>query len=88
MRLFNLVSKRPVDEATLEEARKLQWKVSTAEEFIGKNFILGIREGIYRVLGMGHLEGGRLPLRGNLPEGEWERWDYITSQMAEVENSL
>lgn len=85
-RLFKLVSRRPADEKTLEEARKLQWLVSTMEEFIVKNGILGIREAIHRELGMGNLEGGRLPLRGKMADGEWEKWSAVTEQMRAAES--
>lgn len=87
-RLFSLAAKRPLDESTLEETRRLQWKVSTAEEFIVKHGILGIREGIFKVLGFGHLSGGRLPLRGALAKGAYEEWDEVLAQMAEEENKL
>lgn len=66
----------------------MQWKVSTAEEFIVKHGILGIREGIFKVLGFGHLSGGRLPLRGALAKGAYEEWDEVLAQMAEEENKL
>lgn len=72
----------------MKEARRLQWLVSTAEEFIVKNGILGIREAVHRELGMGNLEGGRLPLRGKMAEGEWEKWDSVMGQMREQEKSL
>ncbi|KAH7120455.1 dihydrodipicolinate synthase [Dactylonectria macrodidyma] len=88
-RLFSLAAKRPLDEPTLEEVRKLQWKVSAAEEFIVNNGILGIREGIYKELGFGNLSGGRLPLRGALTEGVFEKWSSgILGQMAEEEKRL
>lgn len=87
-RLFSLASKRPLDEETLEEVRRLQWKVSTTEEFIVKHGILGIREGIYKVLGFGHLEGGRLPLKGAMAKGAYEEWDEVFAFMAEEENKL
>lgn len=87
-RLFALASTRPLDEPTLQEVRRLQWKVSAAEEFIVKNGILGIREGIYKVLGFGHLAGGRLPLRGSMAVGVYEQWGGILGQMLEEENKL
>ncbi len=46
--------------------------MSKAEEFIGKFGIVGIKEAVFRVTGLGTLEGGRLPLKGRLGEGEWE----------------
>lgn len=86
--LFSLASKRPLDETTLEEVRRLQWKVSACEEYIVKNGILGIREGIYKVLGFGHLSGGRLPLRGQMAAGVYEQWSDIFGQMLEEEKKL
>ena len=85
-RLFALAAKRPMNEATLEDVRRLQWKVSAAEEFIVKNGIFGIREAIYKVLGFGHLSGGRLPLRGAMAKGAYEEWNDIFSQMKEEES--
>lgn len=62
--------------------------MSTAEEFIVKNGILGIREAVQRELGFGNLEGGRLPLRGKMADGEWEKWDGVLGQIREKEASL
>ncbi|KAL1617834.1 hypothetical protein SLS54_007615 [Diplodia seriata] len=87
-RLFALAAKRPVDDDTLKELRDLQFRVSAAEEFVGKTGILGIKEGVFRVLGLGNLEGGRLPLRGKLAEGEWEKWAAETGRMDEIEKSI
>lgn len=84
VRLFQLVTQRPLDEKSINEARKLQYKVSRAEEFIVRWGILGIREGIYREVGLGNLEGGRAPLRGKIPEGEWEKWAEVTEAMKTI----
>lgn len=73
VRLMDLAEKRPIDPAALEEAQKLQYAVSRAQEYIGKTGIVGIKEGVYRVTGMGTLEGGRLPLKGKLADGDWEK---------------
>ncbi|WAO97319.1 Putative 4-hydroxy-2-oxoglutarate aldolase, mitochondrial [Fusarium falciforme] len=86
--LFSLAAKRPLDEWTLEETHRLQWKVSTAEEFIVKHGILGIREAIFKVLGFGHLSGGRLPLRGALAKGAYDEWDEVLGQLAYEESKL
>ena len=87
-KLFELVTKRPIDDERLKEANALQQKVSKAEEFVVKCGIIGIREGIYRVVGMGTTEGGRAPLRGRLPDGEWEKWNKTMATMEEVEKTL
>lgn len=72
-RLMSLAEKRPLAPDHLAEAQRLQYAVSKAEEFIGKTGIIGIKEAVFRVTGLGTLEGGRLPLKGKLPEGEWEK---------------
>ncbi|KAL2151752.1 hypothetical protein VTH82DRAFT_6850 [Thermothelomyces myriococcoides] len=56
-----------------DEIKRLQFAVSRAEEFVMRYGIMGIREATSRVAGFGNLEGGRLPLRGSLPEGVWEQ---------------
>jgi 2-keto-3-deoxy-L-rhamnonate aldolase len=87
-RLYSLVSERPAKEETLEEARKLQWLVSSAEEFIVKNGVVGICEAIFRVLELGQPESGRVPIRGKMADGEWESWSEIMDQMISLEKSL
>lgn len=72
-RLMSLAEKRPIEPDALAEIQRLQYAVSKAEEFIGKTGIIGIKEAVFRVTGLGTLEGGRLPLKGKLPEGEWEK---------------
>lgn len=88
VRLMKLSEQRPVCQEVLDEAQVLQFASSRASEIIAMWGILGIREGIYRVLGMGHLEGGRVPLRGALPEGEWEKLKGLYESIAEIENTL
>jgi 2-keto-3-deoxy-L-rhamnonate aldolase len=87
-RLMDLVEKGPAGPEALREIQTMQYAVSRAVEFIVRWGIVGIKEGVYRVLGMGTLEGGRLPLKGKLPEGEWEKWHIATSRMEELEKSL
>jgi 2-keto-3-deoxy-L-rhamnonate aldolase len=84
-RLFELASKRPVTNEALNEMHSLQFAVSRAEEMIGKWGIVGIKEGIYQVLKMGNLEGGRLPLKGRMPNGEWENWNGAMDAMKRFE---
>lgn len=86
-RLFELASQRPVEQKALEEMQAIQFVVSRAEEFVGKWGITGIKEGIYEVLKMGNLEGGRLPLRGSTPKGEWDAWSLAMGAMAKLEEA-
>lgn len=86
-RLFELASKRPITDENLKEIQKLQFSVSRAEEFVGRWGIVGIKEAVYRVLNIGNLDGGRLPLKGRLPDGEWEKWSAATNAMKALEES-
>jgi 2-keto-3-deoxy-L-rhamnonate aldolase len=75
VRLQELSEKHPIDQATMDEIKKLQYAVSRAQNFIIQTGIIGIREGIIRVTGLGALEGGRLPLKGRLSESTWTELD-------------
>ncbi len=84
-KLFSLVSNvsAGVDASTLAEIRRLQYVVSRGEEFIGRTGIAGIKEAVYRRTGFGTLEGGRLPLKGALAQGQWEK--HLALELAEIE---
>jgi len=85
VRLFSLLATGDADAGTKAETHKLQYIVSRAEEFIVRYGLLGIREGVYRVTGVGNLEGGRMPLRGKLAEGDWEKGKRLF--LAEIEKT-
>lgn len=48
----------------------------------------GIKEAISRVLGMGDRDGTRLPLKGSMRDGEWEKWTEITDDLKSLEDEL
>jgi 2-keto-3-deoxy-L-rhamnonate aldolase len=87
-RLFELSAKRPVEPQNLKEIQRLQFLVSRAEEMVGKWGIVGIKEGIFQVLKLGNLQGGRLPLKGRMPQGEWESWHVAMNAMKQEEKTL
>lgn len=84
-RLFDLAAKRPVTPEALQTMQTWQFVVSRAEEMIGKWGIVGIKEGVYRELSIGNLQGGRLPLKGSMPEGEWGKWGVAMEAMKKLE---
>jgi len=86
--LMKLAATRPITNENLQKMKELQYTVSTAEEFIGKYGIVGIKEAVKRVTGFGTMEGGRLPLKGKLPEGEWEKWNEVWERIQKTELSL
>jgi 2-keto-3-deoxy-L-rhamnonate aldolase len=49
---------------------------------------VGIKEAVKRVTGYGTMEGGRLPIKGKLPEGEWEKWSEVWERIQKTEDSL
>jgi 2-keto-3-deoxy-L-rhamnonate aldolase len=86
--LMKLSEKRPITEENLKKIQELQYIVSSGEEFVGAGGIIGIKEAVKRVLGFGTMEGGRLPLKGKLPDGEWEKWDTILGRVQKMEESI
>lgn len=86
--LMKLSEQRPITEENLKKIQELQYIVSSGEEYIGAGGIVGIKEAVKRVLGFGTLEGGRLPLKGKLPDGEWEKWDTILGRVQKMEESI
>ena len=88
--LYNLSIKNSPTEAEVKERRLLQYKVSAVEELVVKFGTVGIKEAISRILGMGDIDGTRLPLRGGIPGGdkEWENWKGAIDDMEAVEKSL
>jgi 2-keto-3-deoxy-L-rhamnonate aldolase len=83
------VKNQPTDEE-VKERRLLQYKVSAVEELVVKYGTVGIKEAISRILGMGDVDGTRLPLVGGIPGGvrEWETWKEAIEDMEAVEKSL
>ncbi|EFQ89167.1 hypothetical protein CFE70_002724 [Pyrenophora teres f. teres 0-1] len=86
--LMKLAETRPISDENLKRMKELQYTVSTTEEFIGKYGIVGIKEAVKRVTGFGTMEGGRLPIKGKLPEGEWEKWSETWERIQKMEDSL
>ncbi|KAK0750573.1 hypothetical protein B0T18DRAFT_321881 [Schizothecium vesticola] len=71
VRLMRLMETEPKTDEVWAEIRTLQYLVSRAEEFVVRHGVQGIRVAVFRLLGFGNLEGGRLPLRGSMTEGAW-----------------
>ena len=87
-RLYDKATTLPIEKGLLKEINALQLVVSRAEEMVARWGIKAIKEAIWRVLGMGNLEGGRLPLRGSMGKGEWEQWSQALEEMEKIEASL
>jgi 2-keto-3-deoxy-L-rhamnonate aldolase len=74
----------------VDERRLLQYKVSSVEELVVKFGIVGIKEAISRILGLGDRDGTRLPLTGGIPGGdtEWALWKEAIDELNIIETSL
>jgi 2-keto-3-deoxy-L-rhamnonate aldolase len=74
----------------VDERRLLQYKVSLVEELVVKFGIVGIKEAVSRILGMGDRDGTRLPLIGGIPGGdkEWEHWKEAVNDLNIIEKNL
>jgi 2-keto-3-deoxy-L-rhamnonate aldolase len=88
VRLFELAAAESMGKAEREEARKIQWAASSADELIVKWGIIAIKEAIARVLGFGHKEGTRLPLKGVMGDEEWNQWGPVMAEMERVESAV
>lgn len=90
-RLYTLSTTLPLDQAGLEEARKIQYLVSAASELICVKWgVIGIKEAVYKILGIGNLDGGRLPIAGTVDGigGDWSVLDETISELKKIEASL
>lgn len=88
VKLFDLSTQLPINAESLAMIHKLQHAVSSAEEMVGKFGVVGIRDAIHKVVGMGVSNCGRLPLTGQMPEGEWEKWSEVLGRMEQLENEF
>ena len=71
-----------------EEMRELQYEISAAEELIVKWGVPGIKEGVAKVLGMGHKDGTRLPMKGVMPDGAWDEFEDVFTRLGTREKEL
>jgi len=73
VRLMELAAKGDLSENSKAEILRLQFVVSRAEEFVVRYGLIGIKEAVFRVTGLGVQGGGRLPVKGSLSDSEWEK---------------
>lgn len=87
VRLYELSVRRPLDDAALDEVRRLQYVVSAAEELVVRWGIKGIKEAVWRAHGMGNGDGGRAPLEGNMGS-DWDKWAVELEAIGAIESAL
>ncbi|KAL8886519.1 MAG: hypothetical protein Q9215_005793 [Flavoplaca cf. flavocitrina] len=81
VRLCELIEKRD-----LMEARKLQEVVARGEGLVVGHGVVGVKEGVRRVLGWD--SECRLPLVKGLGEEKWKEWEGVVAELDEIEKGL
>ena len=80
VRLYEAVQK-----GDYELARRLQEVVCRGEELVVGCGVVGVKEGVNRVLGMGDKDGTRLPMEGGMPEGGWATFEGVIRELQGIE---
>ncbi|KAK3313018.1 Dihydrodipicolinate synthetase-like protein [Apodospora peruviana] len=89
VRLMALAEKGEINAETKAEIHRLQFVVSRAEEFVVRYGLIGIKEAVFRVTGLGIQGSGRLPVKGSLSDSEWEKGrSLFLASIEEIEASL
>lgn len=78
VKLYDLVK-----EGEWEQARKLQELVARGEGLVVGHGVVGAKEGMKRVLGLG--SECRLPLKAGMSEDVWRDWAGVMGELDEAE---
>lgn len=81
VRLYELIKKGDV-----AEARELQEIVARGEGLVVGHGVVGVKEGVRRVLGWD--SECRLPLVKGLREEQWDEWKGVVGELEKVEKGL
>ena len=82
VRLYEAVNKGDYD-----TARRIQEIVCRGEELVVGCGVVGVKEGVSRVLGMGDRDGTRLPMKGGMPDGGWAKFEGVVKELEGLEKS-
>lgn len=69
-------------------ARRIQEIVCRGEELVVGCGVVGVKEGVSRVLGMGDKDGTRLPMKGGMPDAEWAKFEGVVAELERLEEDL
>ncbi len=75
-----------IEKGDLMEARKLQEVVARGEGLVVGHGVVGVKEGVRRVLGWD--SECRLPLVKGLGEEKWKEWEGVVAELDEIEKGL
>ncbi|KAL8745872.1 MAG: hypothetical protein Q9190_002046, partial [Brigantiaea leucoxantha] len=79
VRLYNLVR-----EGRIEEARRIQEVVARGEGLVVAGGVVGVKEGVRRILGMD--SEARLPLRKGMSDEGWAKWEGVMGELKTLED--
>ncbi|KAI4216514.1 MAG: hypothetical protein LQ351_001003 [Letrouitia transgressa] len=79
VKLYNLVK-----EGDLLEAKRIQEVVARGEGLVVAGGVVGVKEGVRRMLGMD--SETRLPLKKGLSDEEWAKWDGVMGELQALED--
>ncbi|KAM0720151.1 hypothetical protein Q7P37_004287 [Cladosporium fusiforme] len=93
VRLFNLFNDslaNGIGKKEVQEMRDLQFKICEGEKLVARWGVVGLKEAVARVWGIGGTKGARLPIAGGFEEGdkEWAKWDKVYQGLKQLEESL
>ena len=89
-RIFNNSLAKGTTKKDIEEMRVLQFRICEGEKLVARWGVVGMKEAIARVWGIGGNKGARLPLAGGFEDGdkEWSKWENVYSGLKELEESF
>ena len=77
-----------VQQGDYEQARKIQEVVCRGEELVVGCGVVGVKEAVSCVLGMGDTDGTRLPMKGGMPEGSWAKFEGVVTELQKLEQTI
>lgn len=89
-RTFMDSSAKGTSKKDIDEMRDLQFRICEGEKLVATWGVVGMKECIARVWGMGDGKGGRLPLAGGFQDGdkEWAKWEKVFAGLKELEEKF
>ncbi|KAK5121327.1 hypothetical protein LTR85_005493 [Meristemomyces frigidus] len=93
VRLFNMFNEsaaKGTSKQDMQAMRDLQFRICEGEKLVAAYGVIGIKEAIARLWGMGSKTGGRLPLAGGFQEGdkEWSKWAETFEGLKQLEEKF
>ncbi|OTA22846.1 hypothetical protein BTJ68_14774 [Hortaea werneckii EXF-2000] len=89
-RLYNDSAAKGTTKEDIKAMRDLQFRICEGEKIVAKWAVIGIKEALARMWGMGSKTGGRLPLAGGFEGGdeEWKKWEKTFQGLKELEEQF